>query len=209
MHLSSTSSHPPITQISSQPSSSHNILRASTPLLSVEMPSNASSRSASPAPRLPIDPSAGGSTTHHRPAFSHASTSHYIPSVNSHSTPIITDYDFPPEKEAPPAYSPHHDDHPRPPISHHFSNSHMHGHAFAHASRASSRRSSTVAVPDPCMLHFIRDKLLGKEGGIGRALMLGWVLTTLGFITATAFWKGELFGGKSSSITPYIPSLCS
>lgn len=29
------------------------------------------------------------------------------------------------------------------------------------------------------------------------ALMLGWVVTTLGFCVATAFYRGELFGGES------------
>jgi uncharacterized membrane protein YdjX (TVP38/TMEM64 family) len=29
--------------------------------------------------------------------------------------------------------------------------------------------------------------------------MIGWVLTTLGFLTACAFWKGELFTGESST----------
>lgn len=38
---------------------------------------------------------------------------------------------------------------------------------------------------------------MGKEGGMGMALMLGWVVTTVGFVLATAFWRGELFGGKS------------
>ncbi|RXK37892.1 hypothetical protein M231_04891 [Tremella mesenterica] len=32
-----------------------------------------------------------------------------------------------------------------------------------------------------------------REGGLGRALMLGWVGTTLGFLLAAGIWKGELF----------------
>ena len=34
--------------------------------------------------------------------------------------------------------------------------------------------------------------------------MIGWVLTTLGFLTACAFWKGELFTGESfTTLTNY------
>jgi hypothetical protein len=35
-----------------------------------------------------------------------------------------------------------------------------------------------------------------RSGALGRGLMIGWVLTTLGFVAATAFWKGELFAGE-------------
>lgn len=44
-----------------------------------------------------------------------------------------------------------------------------------------------------------RDRLScgSKSGALGRGLIIGWILTTLGFITATAFWKGELFAGES------------
>ncbi|WVQ81420.1 hypothetical protein IAT38_003544 [Cryptococcus sp. DSM 104549] len=34
----------------------------------------------------------------------------------------------------------------------------------------------------------------GREGGgLGRAMVAGWVITTLGFLMAIGFWKGELF----------------
>ena len=36
----------------------------------------------------------------------------------------------------------------------------------------------------------------GGEGGLGRALMLGWVGTTLAFLLATALWRGQLFRGE-------------
>jgi len=42
----------------------------------------------------------------------------------------------------------------------------------------------------------LRDKLFkgnGAKSGLGRWLILGWVGTTLGFLAATAFWRGELF----------------
>ena len=44
----------------------------------------------------------------------------------------------------------------------------------------------------------IRERFSGnsKSGALGRGLMLGWVITTLGFVAATAFWKGELFTGE-------------
>lgn len=36
-----------------------------------------------------------------------------------------------------------------------------------------------------------------EEGGeLGRAMMFGWVITTVGFFLAIAFWRGELFRGK-------------
>ena len=38
-----------------------------------------------------------------------------------------------------------------------------------------------------------------KEGGLGRALILGWVFTTGLFLLATAFWRGQLFSGESAS----------
>lgn len=38
-----------------------------------------------------------------------------------------------------------------------------------------------------------------EGGGLGRWLVLGWVGTTLGFLGATAFWKGELFAGRLAS----------
>lgn len=42
----------------------------------------------------------------------------------------------------------------------------------------------------------LKAKICGREGsGLGRALILGWVITTVMFVGATAFWKGELFTG--------------
>jgi hypothetical protein len=43
----------------------------------------------------------------------------------------------------------------------------------------------------------MRCRMCSKEGALGRALMIGWVLTTVGFLLACAFWKGELFTGES------------
>lgn len=47
-------------------------------------------------------------------------------------------------------------------------------------------------------LRAARDRLScgNKSGALGRGLIVGWVLTTLGFIAAAAFWKGELFSGE-------------
>jgi len=50
-----------------------------------------------------------------------------------------------------------------------------------------------------CRLLDFKCRMCSREGAIGRGLMIGWVLTTLGFLTACAFWKGELFTGKSST----------
>jgi hypothetical protein len=47
-----------------------------------------------------------------------------------------------------------------------------------------------------CRLLDFKCRLCSREGAIGRGLMIGWVLTTLGFLLACAFWKGELFTGK-------------
>jgi hypothetical protein len=49
-----------------------------------------------------------------------------------------------------------------------------------------------------CRLLDFKCRMCSREGAIGRGLMIGWVLTTLGFLTACAFWKGELFTGESS-----------
>ena len=44
----------------------------------------------------------------------------------------------------------------------------------------------------------LRSRLGGGEGGLGRALILGWIVTTAMFILATAFWRGRLFSGMSA-----------
>lgn len=48
------------------------------------------------------------------------------------------------------------------------------------------------------VLRAARDRLScgNRSGALGRGLIIGWVLTTLGFLAATAFWKGELFAGE-------------
>jgi hypothetical protein len=45
---------------------------------------------------------------------------------------------------------------------------------------------------------------MGKEGGLGRALILGWIATTLGFVIATAFWRGELFSGTPPWLSAHV-----
>jgi hypothetical protein len=46
-----------------------------------------------------------------------------------------------------------------------------------------------------------KDRLTNKEeckgGRLGKALIIGWVVTTVMFVIATAFYKGELFTGES------------
>lgn len=72
------------------------------------------------------------------------------------------------------------------------------------------------------VLRAARDRLScgNKSGALGRGLIVGWVLTTLGFIAAAAFWKGELFSGESMrssrgvcgdpiSVCPQFSWLCS
>lgn len=92
---------------------------------------------------------------------------------------------------------------------HHLHQPHQpHQHAGPSQSRyqPDSRRGSStdrravaaLADSDSSVLQCVKSKLMGKEGGMGRALMLGWVGTTLGFLIATAFWRGELFSGKWS-----------
>jgi hypothetical protein len=51
-----------------------------------------------------------------------------------------------------------------------------------------------------CRLLDFKCRMCSREGAIGRGLMIGWVLTTLGFLTACAFWKGELFTGEFSNL---------
>lgn len=73
------------------------------------------------------------------------------------------------------------------------------------SSNASSRTGQTQLLPPADItsggfFSCAKRKLMGKEGGMGMALMLGWVITTVGFLVATAFWRGELFGGEFSAI---------
>lgn len=44
----------------------------------------------------------------------------------------------------------------------------------------------------------VRDRFAcnSKSGALGRGLIIGWIVTTLGFVAAAAFWKGELFSGE-------------
>jgi hypothetical protein len=43
----------------------------------------------------------------------------------------------------------------------------------------------------------VRERLAcNSKGSLGRGLIIGWVVTTLMFVGATAFWKGELFSGE-------------
>ena len=68
-----------------------------------------------------------------------------------------------------------------------------------HAPPTHSRQSSFGAWESVCCrLADARRRMCCKEGALGRALMIGWVMTTVGFLLACAFWKGELFTGKSS-----------
>lgn len=41
-----------------------------------------------------------------------------------------------------------------------------------------------------------REKILPKDGGFGRVLIAGWVITTLGFVVVIALYRGELFTGR-------------
>lgn len=70
-----------------------------------------------------------------------------------------------------------------------------------------SARNSNTPSPLPlqgsiwdsarCRLWDLKCRMCCKEGAIGRGLMIGWVLTTVGFLLACGFWKGELFTGES------------
>lgn len=73
-----------------------------------------------------------------------------------------------------------------------------------------SARNSNTPVPQSsqgsawdsaqCRLWEMKSRLCCKEGAIGRGLMIGWVLTTVGFLLACGFWKGELFTGMPCRI---------
>lgn len=73
-------------------------------------------------------------------------------------------------------------------------------------SRRNGRSSTAGPLPNGsiwdstrCRLLDFKCRMCSREGAIGRGLMIGWVLTTLGFLLACALWKGELFTGKSPS----------
>ena len=54
-------------------------------------------------------------------------------------------------------------------------------------SRRGSWKDRVLAKNDEC-----------KGGRLGKALIIGWVVTTVMFVVATAFYKGELFAGESN-----------
>lgn len=70
---------------------------------------------------------------------------------------------------------------------------------IARNSNAGPLPAGSVSVWDAtrCRLWDFKCRLCSKEGAIGRGLMIGWVLTTVGFLMACGFWKGELFTGES------------
>lgn len=141
-----------------------------------------------------------------RPPFVHMSTSYadhhsssssssssQIPnnhSYASHAPPPYRDYDYPPEKveldadvDAPRStrqqYDPSRGSYNarRPPIS------------LETTGGPGGRRPSWRD-------RFERTEECQQTGRLGKALILGWVITTLGFVAATAFYKGELFSGE-------------
>lgn len=67
--------------------------------------------------------------------------------------------------------------------------------------RFSSRRSIALETQNHSRRGSWKDRVLAKNeeckgGRLGKALIIGWVVTTLMFVVATAFYKGELFSGE-------------
>lgn len=52
-----------------------------------------------------------------------------------------------------------------------------------------------------------REKVIPKEGGFGRILIAGWVITTVGFLVMIGLWRGELFTSRFSLHKTVRPSL--
>lgn len=73
---------------------------------------------------------------------------------------------------------------------------HGHGRGIYTHRRSPSFLDNAVATSRSVSAEWKNKLLGGKEAGIGRWLMIGWVMTTVGFLLATAFWKGELFSGE-------------
>jgi heme exporter protein D len=42
--------------------------------------------------------------------------------------------------------------------------------------------------------------MCAKEGWMGRVLLLGWIITTLGFLLGIGFYRGEVFSGESDAL---------
>ena len=135
-----------------------------------------------------------------RPPFHHMSTSyqeHHSSSSSqsshsTHSTHAPPPYrDYPPEKvELDSAEYPHH-----APSRQQYEPS---------RGLYSARRAPVVLEPTGLAARrpswrdrFERNEECPQTGRLGKALILGWVVTTLGFVAATAFYKGELFSGES------------
>ena len=148
--------------------------------------------------------------THHRPPSMHASASHgdrqSPPSPSSSSSSQPPAYQFAPYTDYPPEKSESALEHP----------STLHAHVpcrlgiDALEPRAQSPGSGSFGSrPMPSTFDDIwsatcskvselRGRSCGAAGsGLGKGLIIGWIVTTLMFIAATAFWKGELFSGES------------
>ncbi|ORY24758.1 hypothetical protein BCR39DRAFT_545802 [Naematelia encephala] len=144
----------------------------------------------------------------HRPPFHHASTS-YATSDNQHShsqyhTPYSTSFSqygdtesthYPPEKSIPLDTS--HLSHSQPPV-------------IVTLPPLSTYSSNPCQLNDPSRgiyggnrripisFEQVRNRVGSKfgwtqEAGLGKWLILGWIGTTVGFLIATAFWRGQLF----------------
>lgn len=146
----------------------------------------------------------------HRPPFVHSTTNYHASSSTS-SLPLVSSS----------SHAPYRDNDHVPSTKEEYPSSHSSGgnpstnpYAQSFPPRTngnSSRRQNAAGGPGghsrqssfgawdsvSCRLLELKCKLCSKEGAIGRGLMIGWVLTTVGFLLACAFWKGELFTGMS------------
>ena len=149
-----------------------------TPLQQVTMHSMSSqSNLAGPGSQLTSSSSSSSSS-------SGSGSNPSVPVFQLHVTAPYTDYDYPPEKsetDNPQDYT--HSARTYEPFR--FDRRSV---ALETQGQTSSRRGSW------------KDRLTNKEeckgGRLGKALIIGWVVTTLMFLTATAFYKGELFTGE-------------
>lgn len=179
-------------------------------------PSVTLSREASPSPRASM-------SALHRPAFVHSTTSYAVGAVagTAAGSPYASghgsrresrggsskpfDEDGGCDKEVS-AYYPPESPHPNRPYPY----PHYQYTPFAQPDRPSANTCAMdrlkTSVRTMCGANGDRESKLAclqcssaEEGGqLGKIMMWAWVITTVGFFLAIAFWRGELFRGKFS-----------
>lgn len=147
----------------------------------------------------PPQPNMVSASSYTRPPFNHASTSyatHHSPSPalsDASSAPRYVQepyHDYPPFEKSEPFLEEHVYQHHVP-----YRQQSIPHRGIYDQRRVPSALGDVVAATRSRSAEW-RGWVCPKEGGLGRALILGWVITTGMFLLATAFWRGQLFSGN-------------